>query len=146
GSAMRLAVVLLVLVTAAVGVAHAQDVPPSAIVHRVRQGDTLELIAAELYGDRTKAVFIMVENKLPHARPLRPGERLRIPTSREVATAPGDTFESLAGAYLGSARRGPFLADFNGIPVDDSLAAGTLITIPLTVVHAAATLESVTDI
>jgi hypothetical protein len=142
---MRVLAVALVVIAAA-GVAHAQDVPPSAIVHRVRQGDTLELIAAELYGDRTKAVLIMVENKLPHARPLRPGERLRIPTSREVATAPGDTFESLAGAYLGSTRRAPFLADFNGIPVDDSVAAGTLITIPLTVVHTAANIESIIEI
>jgi hypothetical protein len=141
---MRIAVALLVF--AAASIAHAQDVPPAAIAYRVRQGDTLELIAAELYGDRTKAVFIMVENKLLHVRPLRPGERLRIPTSREVATAPGDTFESLAGAYLGSTRRAPFLADFNGVPVDDSLAAGTLITIPLTVVHVAASLESVSDI
>jgi hypothetical protein len=141
---MRIAVAFLVL--AAASVAHAQDVPPNSIVYRVRQGDTLELIAAELYGDRNKAVFIMVDNKLPHPRPLRPGERLRIPTSREVATAPGDTFESLAGAYLGSTRRAPFLADMNGIPVDDSLAAGTLITIPLTVVHTAGTVESITDI
>jgi hypothetical protein len=141
---MRVAVALAVV--AAFGVAHAQDVPPNTIVHRVRQGDTLELIAAELYGDRGKAVLIVVENKLPRPRPLRPGERLRIPISREVATAPGDTFESLAGAYLGSARRGPFLADFNGIAADDSLAAGTLITIPLTVVHTAASPESFTEI
>jgi hypothetical protein len=141
---MRIAVALVVV--AAFGVAHAQDVPPTTIVHRVRQGDTLELIAAELYGDRGKAVFIIVENKLQRPRPLRPGERLRIPISREVVTAPGDTFESLAGAYLGSARRGPFLADFNGIAADDSLAAGTPITIPLTVVHTAASPESFTEI
>lgn len=137
---------VVVVIGAMLGVARAQDSPASTITHRVRQGDTLELIAAEVYGDRNKAVFIMVENKLTHARPLRPGERLRVPVSRDVATAPGDTFESLAGAYLGSTRRAQFLADFNGISVDDNLAAGMLITIPLTVVHTAAAAESLADV
>jgi len=141
---MRIAAALLVVT--ALRVAHAQDATNDTVVHRVKQGDSLELIAAEFYGDRTKAVFIMVENKLAHARPLRPGERLRVPVSREVTTAPGDTFESLAATYLGSARRGRFLADFNGISPDDSLPAGTLITIPFTIVHTPTATESISDI
>lgn len=141
---MRIAVALLVIT--ALRIAHAQDATNDTVVHRVKPGDSLELIAAEFYGDRTKAVFIMVENKLTHARPLRPGERLRIPVSREVTTSPGDTFESLAATYLGSARRGTFLADFNGISPDDSLPAGTLVTIPFTIVHTAAATESISDI
>jgi LysM repeat protein len=141
---MRIAAALLVVT--ALRVAHAQDATNDTVIHRVKQGDSLELIAAEFYGDRTKAVFIMVENKLAHARPLRPGERLRIPVSREVTSAPGDTFESLAATYLGSARRGRFLADFNGISPDDSLPAGTLITIPFTIVHNPTATESISDI
>src|ERR1041384_3270201 len=85
------AVMAAVVVAASGGPAHAQDVANS-VVYRVRQGDSLELIAAEFYGDRTKAVFIMTENRMTHVRPLRPGERLRGPISREVATPPGDTF------------------------------------------------------
>lgn len=135
-----------VIATSPLRVALAQDAPSNAIVHRVRQGDSLELIAAEVYGDRARAAFIIAENKLARTRPLRPGERLRIPMLREVATSPGDTFESLAGIYLGSTRRAPFLAEFNGIPVDDSLAAGTVITIPLTVVHTAPTTESLAEV
>jgi LysM repeat protein len=141
---MRLAAALLVIT--ALRVAHAQDATNDTVLHRVKPGDSLELIAAEFYGDRTKAVFIMVENKLTHTRPLRPGERLRVPVSREVTTSPGDTFESLAAVYLGSARRGRFLADFNGISADDSLPAGTLITIPFTIAHTAAATESISDI
>jgi LysM repeat protein len=141
---MRIAAALLVVT--ALRVAHAQDATNDTVIHRVKQGDSLELIAAEFYGDRTKAVFIMVENKLAHARPLRPGERLRIPVSRDVTSAPGDTFESLAATYLGSARRGRFLADFNGISPDDSLPAGTLITIPFTIVHTPTATESISDI
>ena len=93
---MRLGLALLVIaVTGVAGVteprvAHAQDATNNTRLYRVKQGDSLELIAAEFYGDRMKAVFIMVENKLTHARPLKPGERLRIPVNREITTSPGD--------------------------------------------------------
>jgi len=141
------------LVTAAVaiaalalpGVAQAQDaIRP--VMYRVKQGDTLELIAAEFYGDRGKALFIAAENKLTRPRPLRPGERLRIPVSREVTTSPGDTFESLAMTYLGSARRGGFLADWSGIPQEESLPAGTSITIPFTITYTAQTPETLAEV
>jgi LysM repeat protein len=125
--------------------AHAQDAN-RPVTYRVRQGDTLELIAAEFYGDRSKATFIVTENKLTHPRPLKPGERLRIPVSHEITTSPGDTFESLAMTHLGSARRGAFLADWAGMSHDDSLPAGTAITIPLTVAHVAQATESLADI
>ena len=146
---MRLAIGLLVIAALgvpALHVAHAQEAANDTRLYRVKQGDSLELIAAEFYGDRTKAVFLMVENKLTHARPLKPGERLRIPVSREVTTSPGDTVESLAASYLGSARRGRFLADWNGISPDESLPAGTAIVIPFTIVHTAAATESISDI
>jgi LysM repeat protein len=141
---MRLAIALLVVTV--IRVAHAQDATNDTRLYHVKQGDSLELIAAEFYGDRTKAVFIMVANKLTHARPLRPGERLRIPVSREITTSPGNTFESLAASYLGNARRAAFLADFNGIPQDDNLPAGTPITVPFTIMHTAAATESISDI
>ena len=53
---MRLAAALLVVTALGAAPAHAQDATNDTIVHRVKQGDTLELIAAEFYGDRTKAV------------------------------------------------------------------------------------------
>ena len=52
------------------------------LTYKVRAGDSLALLAAEYYGDRNHAVFIMVANKLDHPRPLKPGEKLRIPVSR----------------------------------------------------------------
>jgi hypothetical protein len=132
-------------VVAATGTAQAQDTN-RPVMYRVRQGDTLELIAAEFYGDHSRAVFIVAENKLTRPRPLKPGERLRIPVPREIATSPGDTFESLAMTYLGAARRGAFLADWAGLSHDDSLPAGTPITIPLTIAHVAQATESLADI
>ena len=134
-----------VAVVAVARTAHAQDAD-RPVVYRVRQGDTLELIAAEFYGDRSKAMFIVTENKLTRPRPLKPGERLRIPVSHEITTSPGDTFESLAMTHLGSAKRGAFLADWTGLSHDDSLPAGTALTIPLTVAHVAQATESLADI
>ena len=125
--------------------AQAQDAS-RPVLYRVRQGDTLDLIAAEFYGDRAKAVFIAAENKLARPRALKPGERLRIPVGREITTSPNDTFESLAMTYLGSARRGAFLADWAGLSHDDSLPAGTAIAIPFTIAHVAQSTESLADI
>lgn len=118
----------------------------NTIVYRARQGDTLQLIAAEYYGDRNKAIFIMVENKITHTKPLRPGERLRIPVSREITTSPEDTWETMARAYLGDARRAPFLADFNNMSHEESVPAGTVLHVPFTVTHRAEATETLGNI
>ena len=118
----------------------------STMPYRVKPGDTLQLIAAEYYGDRNQAIFIMVENKIAHPRPLKPGERLRIPVSREVTTSTDDTLETLAGAYLGDPRRAPFLADFNNLSSQESVPAGTSLHVPFTVTHKADSAESLASI
>jgi len=125
--------------------AHA-DATSDTMVYKVKQSDSLGLIAAEFYGDRNKAIFIMVANKIVHPRPLKAGERLKIPVSRQVITAPGDTFESLAGAFLNDIRRGPFLAEFNDLSPDDGLPSGTAISIPFTVTHTAQATETIANI
>lgn len=138
---LLLAVVLLPL-----GVARAQSGTTDTIRYRVKAKDTLELIAAEHYGDRNRAIFIMVANKIVHPRPLRAGEILKIPVSRTIITSPGDTWSSLAETYLGNAERGPFLAEFNGVPADDGLASGTSVSIPFTVTHTASSTETIASI
>jgi hypothetical protein len=122
------------------------DSPGGTMPYKVRAGDTLELIAAEYYGDRNDAVFIMVENKILHPRPLKAGERIKIPVSRDVTTSPGDSFETLAATYLGDARRGPFLAEFNGMSSAEGLAGGATLSIPFHVTHTAAAEESIASI
>jgi LysM repeat protein len=122
------------------------ETPSSTVAYRVKQGDTLQLIAAEYYGDRNKAIFIMVENKITHTKPLKPGERLRIPVSREVTTNPDDTWETLAGAYLGDGRRAPFLAEFNNLSSLEGLPAGTSLHIPFSVTHRAESTETLANI
>ncbi|HVV83748.1 MAG TPA: LysM domain-containing protein, partial [Kofleriaceae bacterium] len=134
----RAAVVVLLALVALVAGARRARADRDYIVHTVQAGDSLELLAAEYYGDRHHAIFIMVANHMDHPRPLRPGEKLRVPVTREVTAAVGDTFEGLAQAYLGDKRRAEFLAEFNGMTVDDGLPAGTVLTVPFHVVHTAA--------
>ena len=134
----------LAIVALLVQAASAQ--PDTSIGYRVKKGDTLDLIAAEFYGDRAHAQFIVTENKLKNRTAFTPGDRLRIPIAREIATAKGDTFESLAGTYLGDPKRAPFLADYNNLPADDTLATGTVVVIPAHVTHVAAGSESISQI
>ena len=141
---MRRALLLLLLAAPA----HAQEPAPGGTqTVRVKQGDNLDILAAEYYGDRKHKIFILAENHLQHERPLKAGEKLKIPVSREVVTAAGDTFESLAAQYLGDAKRGTFLAEFNNdMSPDETLAAGTTLSIPFHVPHVAAETETLASI
>ena len=116
------------------------------IRHTVKRGDNLALLAAEYYGDRRHAVFILVANKMTHPRPLKPGETLRIPMNRKLTTQAGDTLQTLAKSYLGDARRAEFLAEFNGIPATGAVPVGAELEVPLTVTHTAAGEESLDNI
>ncbi len=138
------AVVAAMVFTGAVSTGHGQASKP--IRHKVVQGDTLELLAAEYYGSRRHAIFIMKANKLTHARPLKKGEVLNIPIARVITVRVGDTLEGLAKQYLGNRRRASVLATFNNLEADTSLAAGTLLTIPFHVFHRADTDISVNDL
>jgi hypothetical protein len=113
--------------------------------YRVKQDDTLDVIAAEFYGDRALAKLIVTENKLKQKR-VQAGQRLRVPVTREVVTEKGDTFESLAQTHLGDARRAVVLADFNEHDVSDIPAVGTPISIPIQITHVAQGPESLASI
>ncbi|HVK87217.1 MAG TPA: LysM peptidoglycan-binding domain-containing protein [Kofleriaceae bacterium] len=141
---MRRVVAAAVLVLALRGPVRAQET--GTLIYKVRPNDSLSLIAAEFYGDRNKAIFIMVANKMEHPRKLRGGERLKIPVSRQLITSPGDTFESIAKALLGDERRGRYLARFNNLDEGSSLASGTELAIPFTVTHTAQSTESIANI
>lgn len=137
---------LFVIVACAVPSAHAQNDQSDIITIRAKQGDSLALLAAEFYGDRNKAIFIMVANRMEHSRALKPGERIRIPISRPYTTSPGDTFETIAANFLGDAKRGSFLAEYNGLAPHDRIPSGTDLFIPFTITHTAKNNESIGQI
>jgi LysM repeat protein len=143
GFAVRALVVAAVLA----GPALAQpNETADTVWYRAKQNDTYGFIASEYYGDRSKAVFIITENKIQRPAPLRGYERLRIPIIREITTSPGDSFQSLAASFLGDQRRGAFLAEANQMSPDDNLAAGTPLLIPFTVTHTADAKESLAQV
>jgi LysM repeat protein len=114
--------------------------------YKVRKGDTLELIAAEYYGNRVHKIYIMVENGLDHDKPLKPGQRLRIPVSERITTEPGDTLASLADVHLGNSSRVAYLAEFNNMKPTSTLAVGQELTIPMRVNYRANGSEKLRDI
>jgi hypothetical protein len=135
-----------IIVAAAANPAPAQQASDAGyVVHRVRRGDTLELLAAEHYGDRRLAALVAAENGIdparqPFAKPLRGSFRLRIPVNRQVTTDVGDSLASLAKAHLGDERRAPFLVGFNDerqvdLPAGVPIAAGQVLDIPIHVHH-----------
>jgi LysM repeat protein len=141
---LELGVAIVIATLATNGAAYAQN--REAIRIRVNEGDTLELLAAEYYGDRQHAVFIMNANDIPHGQALRLGTRLKIPMQRELTASVGDTLAGLAEQHLGDARRAEFLAAFNQLPADTSVAAGQKIVIPFHVTHTAESKESFASI
>jgi len=105
------------------------------IRHTVVKGDTLELLAAEYYGSRKHAIYIMKANRMTHPRPLRPREVLKVPVARQIIARRGDSFDGLAKTHLGDERRGAFLATYNKINPEEGLAAGQTLRIPFHVLH-----------
>jgi len=152
---MRIRPVLILAIGIALA-SHARADDPGKLArddtvsYRVRPGDTLSLVAAEFYGDHQRTTnFLMAANNLRRQRKLSPGEKLRVPVSREITTAKGDTFATLAKSYLGDPDRAAFLAEYNKLKLTSTLATGTGLTIPMRVVHTAAapeTLEQVSQL
>ncbi len=119
---------------------------PPPIVHTVRANDNLEVLAAEYYGKRDFAVFIMLANNILHPRALKKGDKLTIPTAWKYRVVPGDTLSAIAERYLGDARRAEFLAAFNSLTTDATLMPDDELTIPFHAVHAAQDREDLASI
>ncbi len=137
-----LALLVALLAAPALAAAQGESDDRSILHHVVQKGDSLELLAAEFYGDRQFAVFLMVANGMQHPRDLKPGETLRIPTAWKYQAMAGESLESLAQRFLGDKRRAPFLAEFNGLPKNATLATGQEVMIPFHVKHVAASKET----
>jgi LysM repeat protein len=132
------------LLMAATHVARADE--PDVLVYKAKAGDTLDLVAAEMYGDHAQVILLVAANKLVKPRPLKPGEKLRVPRNREYVTQPGDKLPALAKTLLGNENRAWLLARENHLDEAAPLAAGTLLEVPLQLEHVPAGPEPLTTI
>jgi tetratricopeptide (TPR) repeat protein len=58
------------------------------------------------------------------------GERVKIPEVTYHRVSEGETWETIADRYLGSPRRGKFLAEMNGAAATSMLAVGQVVKVP----------------
>ena len=116
------------------------------VVYTAKAGDTPESIAADYYGNRSLALFIVEGNGLPRDAKLKPGQKVRIPTAFRYRVKRGDTLEALSGKFLDDKRRAPFLAQFSGMRVTDKLREGQDLLIPFQHVHHAEAPESISSV
>lgn len=105
------------------------------IVYSAKQGDTPESIAADYYGNRSQAIFILETNGLERDKPIKAGQKVRIPTAFHYRVRKGDTLEGLSQKFLDDKRRAPFLAAFSGLRATDKLREGQDLLIPFQHVH-----------
>lgn len=137
---MRLvAVAFLSMVTAA-------NAAAKVVVYSAKPGDTPESIAADYYGNRSQAIFILETNGLERDKPLRPGQKVRIPTAFHYRVHKGDTLEGLSQKFLDDKRRSPFLAAFSGLRPTDKLREGQDLLIPFQHVHRTEVPESLQSV
>jgi LysM repeat protein len=116
------------------------------VVYSAKPGDTPESVAADYYGNRSQALFILETNGLERDKPLKPGQKVRIPTSFHYRVHKGDTLEGLAGKFLDDKRRAPFLAAFSNMRSTDKLREGQDLLIPFQHVHRTEVPESLQSV
>jgi hypothetical protein len=134
------------LVAAALILLASATAAAKVVVYAAKPGDTPESIAADYYGNRSQAVFILETNGLERDKPLRPGQRVRIPTVFHYKVHKGDTLEGLAQRFLDDKRRAPFLAGFSGMRGTDRLREGQDLLVPFQHVHRTEVPESLQSV
>jgi LysM repeat protein len=116
------------------------------VVYAARPGDTPESIAADYYGNRSLALFLVEGNGLERDAKLKPGQKIRIPTAFHYKVRKGDTLEALAQRFLDDKRRSSFLAQASGLRLADRLREGQDLVIPFQHVHRAEAPESLSSV
>jgi LysM repeat protein len=116
------------------------------VIYSAKSGDTPESIAADYYGNRSQAIFVVETNGLERDKPLKPGQKVRIPTAFRYRVRKGETLEALASRFLDDKRRSAFLAAFNGMRPNDKLREGQELTVPFQHVHRTEVPESLQSV
>jgi tetratricopeptide (TPR) repeat protein len=110
----------------------ATPVAARAYDHVARSGETLDQLATLYYGAVSYSMIIRAANGFLHPDDgrLLEGERVKIPEVTYHRVSEGETWETIADRYLGSPRRGRFLAEMNGAAATSVLAEGQVVKVP----------------
>ncbi len=121
----------------------------AAWTHIARIDETLEHLAMKYYGNPKLAIVIRAANGFVHPDDgsLTRGERIEIPEVHYHRIRDNETWTELADQYLGSPKRGRYLAQMNGSEYAHQPAENEIVKIPYQILHILAedeTLKSVT--
>jgi hypothetical protein len=116
--------------------------------HVARAGETLEQLADRYYGRPELSMVIRAANGFVHPDDgrLLEGERVEIPEVIYHRVRAKENWESIAERYLGSAKRGRYLAELNDRNVDESIAVGRIVKVPYQLLYILAPEESLKSI
>jgi hypothetical protein len=133
--AARFALAALLLATPAAATAYD---------HVARAGETLDQLATLYYGAVSYSMVIRAANGFLHPDDgrLLEGERVKIPEVTYHRVSAGETWEAIADRYLGSPRRGRFLAEMNGAAPASALAEGQVVKVPYQLLYVLAPEET----
>lgn len=126
----------------------AAPVAAGAHDHVARAGETLDQLATTYYGAVERSMIIRAANGFLHPDDGRliEGERVKIPEVTYHRATAGDTWETIADRYLGSPRRGRFLAEMNGVDPTSVLAEGQIVKVPYQLLYVLAPDESLKSV
>jgi nucleoid-associated protein YgaU len=125
---------------------------PSAVVHVITPGDTLQSISQAHFGTTKRWPEIANLNNITNADRIREGQKLRLPsgepsrplpksssqpatqtpTSTTYTVAKGDTLSAIAQKMLGSAKRWREIKSLNGINDPAEIRIGNVLNLPTT--------------
>lgn len=116
--------------------------------HVARAGETLEQLADRYYGRPELSMVIRAANGFVHPDDGRliEGERVEVPEVTYHRVREAEDWESLAERYLGSPRRGKYLAELNDRKEDDPLVVGKIVKVPYQLLYILAPDESLKTI
>jgi phage tail protein X len=119
-----------------------------AHVHVGHAGETIDQLATRYYGKADFSMVIRAANGFVHPDDGRvlEGERIEIPESLLHEVEAKETWDTLAERYLGSPRRGRFLAELNDRTPESAPPAGTLVDVPYQLLYILAPGESLRSV
>ena len=117
-------------------------------VHVARAGENLDELSSRYYGSRDISIAIRAANGFMHPDDgrLLQGERVELPEMIYHEVKDDEEWDQLADRYLGSPKRGRFLAELNGLSPDENPAPGKIVKIPYQLLYVLAPDETLKSI